>query len=42
MGCENKTRANQQRVVLAVPVSQLSDLLRQENESIRIEHVYDF
>jgi len=36
------TRSNQQRVVLAVPVGQLSDLLRAENESIRVEHVYDF
>ena len=36
------TRANQQRVVLAVPVGQLSDQLRMENDSIRVEHVYDF
>lgn len=36
------TRANQQRVVLAVPVAQLSDQLRMENDSIRVEHVYDF
>ena len=36
------TRQNQQRVVLAVPMSQLSDQLRQENASVRVEHVYDF
>ena len=36
------TRTNQQRVVLTVPVRQLSNLMRQENESVRVEHVYDF
>jgi len=36
------TRANEQRVVLTVPVDQLSALLGLENESIRVEHVYDF
>lgn len=36
------TRANRQRVVLAVPVGQLDDQLRLENESVRIEHVYAY
>jgi hypothetical protein len=36
------TRANQQRVVLAIPVGQLSYQLRLENDSVRVEHVYDF
>jgi hypothetical protein len=36
------TRANQQQVVLAVPVDQLSDQRRLENDFIRVEHVYDF
>ena len=36
------TRANQQRVLLVIAVDQLSDQLRLENESVRIEHIYDF
>ncbi len=36
------TIANQQRVVLALPVAQLSNQFHQENASNRVEHVYDF
>ena len=36
------TIANQQRVVLALPVAQLSNQFHQENAYIRVEHVYDF
>ena len=36
------TRPGQQRVVLAIPVTQLANQMRQEAATVRIEHVYDF
>ena len=36
------TRPGQQRVVLAIPVTQLANQMRQEAAAVRIEHVYDF
>lgn len=36
------TQANRQRVVLVVPITRLGEQMRQENDAVRIEHVYDF
>ena len=36
------TQANQQRVVLVVPITRLGEQMRQESDAVRIEHVYDF
>jgi hypothetical protein len=36
------TRANEQRVVLAMPVAALADQVRRETGTVRLEHIYDF